>query len=99
MLQRRKADGLIFLGHKLPKAAATLVKSMAGGTAPIVNGCEFSPSLGVPRVHKRELGEATVGLLLDILRGNVKDAVSVTLPHALIVRGSTAPPRGSAARG
>jgi LacI family repressor for deo operon, udp, cdd, tsx, nupC, and nupG len=232
MLQRREADGLIFLGHKLPKAAATLVKSMAGGTAPVVNGCEFSPSLGVPSVHidnakasfeavdhlcqlghrrigvvtgplvsplsrdrlkgamaranrekarvaltvaggdfsiesgiaageqllagvkaptgifcfndemaigvlhaarqrslrvpddlsvvgfddirfaqyvepplttvhqpMRELGEATVRLLLDILRGNVKDAVSVTLPHALIVRGSTAPPRGRAARG
>ena len=41
----------------------------------------------------RELGEATVRLLLNILRGNVKEAVSVTLPHALIVRASTAAPR------
>lgn len=230
MLQRREADGLIFLGHRLPKAAAALVRSQSSGTAPVVNGCEFSPTLGVPSVHidnakaafeavdhlsqaghrrigvvtgpmasplsrdrlkgtmarasragskivittaggdfsiesgiaaaeqllagprpptaifcfndemaigvlhtakqhglrvpddlsvvgfddirfaqfsdpplttvrqpMRELGEATVRLLLDILRGNVKDAVSVTLPHALIVRASTGPPRAQAA--
>lgn len=229
MLQRREADGLIFLGHRLPKIAAGLVRSKPRGQAPVVNGCEFSPSLGVPSVHidnakaafeavdhlcqlghrrigvvtgpmasplsrdrlkgataraerdrtrvtvtvaggdfsiesgiaagdqllsavrpptgifcfndemaigvlhsarqrglhvpddlsvigfddirfaqymdpplttirqpMRELGEATVRLLLNILRGNVKDAVSVTLPHALIVRGSTAPPRARA---
>jgi LacI family repressor for deo operon, udp, cdd, tsx, nupC, and nupG len=230
MLQRREADGLIFLGHRLPKAAAGLVRSRPHGQAPVVNGCEFSPSLGVPSVHidnakaafeaidhlcqlghrrigvvtgpmasplsrdrlkgtmaraerdrgrvtiavaagdfsiesgiaageqllvgtkpptaifcfndemaigvvhaarqhgmqvpddlsvigfddirfaqyvdpplttirqpMRELGEATVRLLLNILRGNVKEAVSVTLPHALIVRSSTAPPRTRAA--
>lgn len=230
MLQRREADGLIFLGHRLPKAAAALVRSRPSRTAPVVNGCEFSPSLGVPSVHidnakaafevvdhlcqlghrrigvvtgpmasplsrdrlkgvmarasrpgakitittaggdfsiesgiaaaeqllggarpptaifcfndemaigvlhtarqhnlrvpddlsvagfddirfaqfsdpalttvrqpMRELGEATVRLLLDILRGNVKDAVSVTLPHALIVRASTGAPRAHAA--
>ena len=229
MLQRREADGLIFLGHRLPKAAAALVRSLPHGKAPVVNGCEFSPSLGVPSVHidnakaafeavdylcqlghrrigvvtgpmasplsrdrlkgtmtranrdkarvtisvaggdfsiesgiaageqllggakpptgifcfndemaigvlhaarqhglrvpddvsvigfddirfaqygdpplttvrqpMRELGEATVRLLLNILRGNVKDAVSVTLPHALIIRGSTAAPRARA---
>jgi LacI family repressor for deo operon, udp, cdd, tsx, nupC, and nupG len=226
MLQRREADGLIFLGHRLPKAAAGLVRSLPHGQAPVVNGCEFSPSLGVPSVHidnakaafeavdhlcqlghrhigvvtgpmasplsrdrmkgtmaranrdrtrvtitvaggdfsiesgiaageqllggarpptgifcfndemaigvlhtvrqrrlsvpddvsvvgfddirfaqyldpplttirqpMRELGEATVRLLLDILRGNVKDAVSVTLPHALIMRATTGAPR------
>ncbi len=229
MLLRREADGLIFLGHRLPKAAAALVRSLPHGKAPVVNGCEFSPSLGVPSVHidnakaafeavdylcqlghrrigvvtgpmasplsrdrlkgtmtranrdkarvtisvaggdfsiesgiaageqllggakpptgifcfndemaigvlhaarqhglrvpddvsvigfddirfaqygdpplttvrqpMRELGEATVRLLLNILRGNVKDAVSVTLPHALIIRGSTAAPRARA---
>jgi LacI family repressor for deo operon, udp, cdd, tsx, nupC, and nupG len=232
MLQRREADGLIFLGHRLPKAAAGLVRSRPRGQAPVVNGCEFSPSLGVPSVHidnakaafeavdhlcqlghrrigvvtgpmasplsrdrlkgvmaranrdrtrvtvsvaggdfsiesgiaaadqllaasrpptgifcfndemaigvlhavrqrglhvpndvsvvgfddirfaqyvdpplttirqpMRELGEATVRLLLNILRGNLKDAVSVTLPHALIVRASTAAPRVRAAIG
>ena len=229
MLQRREADGLIFLGHRLPKAAAALVRSRPRGQAPVVNGCEFSPGLGVPSVHidnaraafeavdhlsqlghrhigvvtgpmasplsrdrlkgamarasrdgpaspsgrrrrlldrvghrgrrpaavgakaadrhlllqrrdgdrrrarraparmagaaspfggrlrrhplravphpplttirqpMRELGEATVRLLLNILRGNVKDAVSVTLPHALMVRASTAAPRSRAA--
>ena len=49
------------------------------------------------RQPMRELGEATVQLLLNILSGNVKDAVSVTLPHALIVRASTAAPRSRAA--
>jgi len=51
MLKRREADGLIFLGHRLPKEAARLVKAMAPRCAPVVNGCEFSPGLGVPSVH------------------------------------------------
>jgi len=51
MLMRKEADGLIFLGHRLPKPAAQLVRSMAPRYAPIVNGCEFSPRLGVPSVH------------------------------------------------
>jgi len=51
MLKRREADGLIFLGHRLPREAAGLIKGMARGCAPIVNGCEFSPRLGVPSVH------------------------------------------------
>lgn len=50
MLPRREADGLIFLGHRLPK---TLVPWMRGlrGVAPVVNGCEFSTRLGVPSAH------------------------------------------------
>lgn len=51
MLRRKEADGLIFLGHRLPKDAAALVRAMAPSCAPIVNGCEFSPGLGVPSVH------------------------------------------------
>jgi LacI family repressor for deo operon, udp, cdd, tsx, nupC, and nupG len=51
MLLRQEADGLIFLGHRLPKPAAALVRSMAPRYAPVVNGCEFSPRLGVPSVH------------------------------------------------
>ena len=51
MLRRKEADGLIFLGHRLPKEAAELVRSMPAGSAPIVNGCEFSPRLGIPSVH------------------------------------------------
>jgi LacI family transcriptional regulator, repressor for deo operon, udp, cdd, tsx, nupC, and nupG len=51
MLKQRQADGLIFLGHRLPKEAADLVRLANGGCAPVVNGCEFSPQLGVPSVH------------------------------------------------
>ena len=51
MLRRKEADGLIFLGHRLPKEAAALVRAMAPRCAPVVNGCEFSPRLGIPSVH------------------------------------------------
>lgn len=51
MLLRQEADGLIFLGHRLPKPAAQLVRTLAPRYAPVVNGCEFSPRLGVPSVH------------------------------------------------
>ena len=51
MLKGREADGLIFLGHRLPKEAAELVQSASPNCAPVVNGCEFSPHLGVPSVH------------------------------------------------
>lgn len=50
MLDRREADGLIFLGHRLPDALARIVER-DGMAAPVVNGCEFSPSLGVSSVH------------------------------------------------
>jgi LacI family repressor for deo operon, udp, cdd, tsx, nupC, and nupG len=50
ILKRKEADGLIFLGHRLPKEAASLIQATPG-RAPIVNGCEFSPRLGVPSVH------------------------------------------------
>ena len=51
MLKRKEADGLIVLGHRLPKAAAALVRAMAPRCAPVVNGCEFTPKLGIPSVH------------------------------------------------
>jgi LacI family repressor for deo operon, udp, cdd, tsx, nupC, and nupG len=51
MLRRKEADGLIFLGHRLPKEAASLISATAPSCAPVVNGCEFSPMLGVPSVH------------------------------------------------
>jgi LacI family repressor for deo operon, udp, cdd, tsx, nupC, and nupG len=49
MLLRREADGLIFLGHSMSKSLSSLTKK--GRLAPIVNGCEYSPSLGVPSAH------------------------------------------------
>jgi LacI family repressor for deo operon, udp, cdd, tsx, nupC, and nupG len=50
MLSRREVDGLIFLGHRLPESLGPLL-SREGAGAPIVNGCEYSPDLGVPSVH------------------------------------------------
>jgi LacI family repressor for deo operon, udp, cdd, tsx, nupC, and nupG len=50
MLRRKEADGLIFLGHRLPEAAADLVAAL-GPAAPIVNGCEYSPDLHVSSAH------------------------------------------------
>lgn len=58
MLRRNEADGLIFLGHRLPKVAAELIRIMAPLSAPVVNGCEFSPGLGVPGVHIDNAGGA-----------------------------------------
>jgi LacI family transcriptional regulator, repressor for deo operon, udp, cdd, tsx, nupC, and nupG len=51
MLRRKEADGLIFLGHRLPPEAEQIVAAASPACAPIVNGCEFSPQLGVPSVH------------------------------------------------
>ncbi|WNO52657.1 LacI family DNA-binding transcriptional regulator [Stakelama saccharophila] len=50
MLARREVDGLIFLGHRLPASLAPLM-TRDGAAAPIVNGCEYSPDIGVPSVH------------------------------------------------
>lgn len=50
MLRRKEADGLIFLGHRLPASLAEMVEVM-GARAPIVNGCEFSPDLAVSSAH------------------------------------------------
>lgn len=50
MLRRNEADGLIVLGHRLPPTARDIVKQQ-GSAAPVVNGCEFDPTLGIPSVH------------------------------------------------
>jgi LacI family repressor for deo operon, udp, cdd, tsx, nupC, and nupG len=49
MLLRREVDGLIFLGHSMSKSVGALMKK--NQLAPIVNGCEYSPNLGVPSAH------------------------------------------------
>jgi len=46
MLLRKEADGVIFLGARVPSPLAKLVQAR-GVMAPVVNGCDFSPSLGV----------------------------------------------------
>jgi DNA-binding LacI/PurR family transcriptional regulator len=43
----------------------------------------------------RAIGEGTVGLLLEILHDDREAPRSVTLPHTLTVRSSTAPPRAN----
>ena len=50
------------------------------------------PSLTTIAQPVREIGQETVRLLLAIVRGHTQSAVSVILPHKLIVRESTAPP-------
>lgn len=50
MLSSREVDGLIFLGHRLPDNLRPLM-AMQGARAPVVNGCEYSPDIGVPSVH------------------------------------------------
>ncbi|MEO8115217.1 MAG: substrate-binding domain-containing protein, partial [Phenylobacterium sp.] len=50
MLRRKEADGLIFLGHRLPDSLAEMVEAL-GARTPIVNGCEFSPDLAVSSAH------------------------------------------------
>lgn len=50
MLSRREVDGLIFLGHRLPESLEPLLSRLCDA-APIVNGCEYSPGIGVPSIH------------------------------------------------
>jgi LacI family repressor for deo operon, udp, cdd, tsx, nupC, and nupG len=57
ILKRKEAEGLIFLGHRLPDSLRPLAADR-GMIAPIVNGCEFSPRLNVPSVHIDNAGAA-----------------------------------------
>jgi LacI family repressor for deo operon, udp, cdd, tsx, nupC, and nupG len=68
MLNSKEADGLIFLGHRLPEAAQARIHHAAPRCAPVVNGCEFNPRLGVPSVHidnARAAADA-ISLLYDL---------------------------------
>jgi LacI family repressor for deo operon, udp, cdd, tsx, nupC, and nupG len=50
----------------------------------------IDPPLTTVAQPMREIGEGTVRLLLEILDGNEIAPVSITLPHTLMVRASTA---------
>lgn len=50
MLYRKEADGLIFLGHRLPDRIGPMLLQR-DRLAPVVNGCEFSPELEVSSAH------------------------------------------------
>ncbi len=58
MVARREVDGLIFLGHRLPESLQPLL-TREGPVAPVVNGCEYSPELGVPSVHIDNAGASS----------------------------------------
>jgi LacI family repressor for deo operon, udp, cdd, tsx, nupC, and nupG len=101
MLKQKEADGLIFLGHRLPKVAACVVQEMAPHCAPIVNGCEFSAELGVPSVHidnataaaeamehlyglgHRVVGVVTGPLLSPLSRDRLKGALAAARARGL----------------
>lgn len=56
----------------------------------------FQPALTTINQPKELIGRKTVEILLDILDGKGKKAgTSLTLPHELVIRASTAPPRGA----
>jgi LacI family transcriptional regulator, repressor for deo operon, udp, cdd, tsx, nupC, and nupG len=72
MLSRREVDGLIFLGHRLPETLRPLL-SRQGASAPIVNGCEYSPEIGVPSVHidNAAAGEDAMEHLIGLGHANI----------------------------
>ena len=51
-----------------------------------------NPPLTTIAQPMREIGEGTVKLLLSILANDAETPASITLPHRLAVRGTTAPP-------
>ncbi len=52
----------------------------------------IEPPLTTVAQPMRAIGEGTVALLLAILASDAKAPESVTLPHTLTIRSSTAPP-------
>jgi LacI family repressor for deo operon, udp, cdd, tsx, nupC, and nupG len=80
MLRRKEADGLIFLGHRLPQGLAAMVQAM-GPRTPIVNGCEYSPGLGVPSAHIDNAAAAYEAMEHLYALGHVRVAV-ITGPLA-----------------
>jgi LacI family repressor for deo operon, udp, cdd, tsx, nupC, and nupG len=66
MVLGREVDGLVFLGHRLPAPLAALTD--ASDAPPIVNGCEYSPGLGVSGVHidNASAGHDATRLLIEL---------------------------------
>lgn len=50
MLGRKEADGLIFLGHRMPGSLARMVRERASA-APIVNACDVDPAREIASVR------------------------------------------------
>ncbi|WP_342249474.1 LacI family DNA-binding transcriptional regulator [Sphingomonas sp. OTU376] len=79
MLSSREVDGLIFLGHRLPDNLRPLM-SKQGARAPVVNGCEYSPDIGVPSVHIDNAAAGCDALEHLIALGH-RDIGVITGPH------------------
>lgn len=79
MLSSREVDGLIFLGHRLPDNLRPLM-SKQGTRAPVVNGCEYSPDIGVPSVHIDNAAAGCDALEHLIALGH-RDIGVITGPH------------------
>lgn len=74
MLPRNQADGMIVLGHRLPPTAREIVRQL-GAAAPVVNGCEFDPALGIPSVHIDNAAAARTAMEHLYALGHVRIAV------------------------
>ncbi len=74
LLPRNQADGMIVLGHRLPPTARQIVRQL-GARAPVVNGCEFDPTLGIPSVHIDNAAAARTAMEHLYALGHVRIAV------------------------
>src|SRR5690606_39218328 len=74
MLPRKEADGMIVLGHRLPPTARAIVGRLGAG-APVINGCEFDPALGIPSVHIDNAAAARAAMEHLYSLGHVRIAV------------------------
>jgi LacI family repressor for deo operon, udp, cdd, tsx, nupC, and nupG len=97
MLHRREADGLIFLGHRLPSSLQQMVESL-GSRAPVVNGCEFSPELGVPSVHIDNRLAAEEAMQLIYEHGHIDVGIITGTLRSPLSRDRLAGVRAAAAR-
>ncbi len=92
LLQRRNGDGGDRSGAPLESARAEQLSVV--GFDDIRFARHMAPPLTTIAQPMRQIGEGTVRLLLGILAGggDAETPESVTLPHKLVVRESTAPP-------
>lgn len=85
MLQRKEADGLIFLGHRMPQTLRAVVKDK-GGRAPIVNACDFSPAFGVSSAHIDNAKAAQEAMALLYSMGHQRVGIIAGDPESNITR-------------
>lgn len=59
MLRRKEADGLVVLGHRLPKVTQTMMRAGGAERPAVVNCCAGYVGIGVPSVHIDNLRAST----------------------------------------